>query len=334
LYSLFVPPSGPSDNVIYGWSTRTACVASKLGGAAARRSLGHRWQTHFAAQQVDVVVAHFGSLPATVAVEAVGNIPLLISLHAHDIYVNQQHLSDNLAAAHTVVTCTHANLAYLREHYPEQSGKLHLIYHGLPADWLALPPPERKRSPDEPLRLLAVGRLVKKKGFSVLLDACALLRKEGIPFQARIIGDGPLRRKLEKQWWGSQLEDNVRLHDWASQEEVRAAYAWADVFCCPSVITDDGDRDGLPNVLVEAMSTGLAVVGSRLSAIPEAIEDNVTGLLTPPGDAEQLAATLARCADPTLRWRLGVNAARHIREHFDGAHWLEQLEYLLRHCKK
>ncbi|MHB9022929.1 MAG: glycosyltransferase family 4 protein [Armatimonadota bacterium] len=332
LFSLFSRGSDLIDDVTYGWPTRMARAAGKLGGSAARRSLGLRWQTHFIAQRIDAVVAHFGSLPATVAVEAAGELPLLISLHARDIYVDNKHLPDNIAAARAIVTCTHANLVYLREHYPQQAKRIHMIYHGLPADWLAVPPPERQRSPEEPLRLLAVGRLVEKKGFAVLLKACALLKKQNIPFHARIIGDGPLRRKLEKQWWRAQLEDEIRLHGWASAQEVRAAYAWADIFCCPSVVAPDGDRDGLPNVLTEAMSTGLAVVGSRLSGIPEAVEDGVSGLLVSPGNPEELAATLARCADPALRRRLGVNAARYVREHFDGEHWLGQLEYLLQHC--
>ncbi|HOF89114.1 MAG TPA: glycosyltransferase, partial [Armatimonadota bacterium] len=123
--------------------------------------------------------------------------------------------------------------------------------------------------------------------------------------------------------------DRVEFVGWAAEGAVRAAYAWADVCCCPSIITADGDRDGLPNVLVEAMATGLPAVGSAISGIPEAIDDGVTGCLVPPGDAPALADALARLTDPAVRAPLGAAAAARVRDRFDGERWLDVLEGLL-----
>ncbi|MHB9133252.1 MAG: glycosyltransferase family 4 protein [Armatimonadota bacterium] len=334
VFSLFQPPDGPLDGVAYGWTGLTGKVLHKAGGEGAIRMLGRRWRTMFAAQGIDAVVAHFGSLPSTVALEAAGDLPLFISLHARDIYVEAEKMDEKLSRAAAVVTCTQANVEYLRTHFPTYSDKIHLIYHGLPRTWLDAPPPERQRTPDEPLRLLAVGRLVEKKGFVTLLQACAELQVCNVPFSLRIIGDGPFCNLLQNEIKRLSLDGSVSLPGWASQDAVRAAYAWADVFCCPSIITADGDRDGLPNVLVEAMSTGLPAIGTAISGIPEAIEDGVTGLLVPPDDVASLTAALTRYAvNPDLRATHGTAAAQCVRERFDRERWLDKLEALLKNVR-
>lgn len=326
VFSLFAPAGGVMDGVTYGWATETARAWRKLGGTAAVRRLAATWRREFAAQGVEAVVAHFGSLPSTVALEAAGELPFFLSLHARDIYVEAERLEEKLARATATVTCTRANLDYLRTQYPAHADRMHLVYHGLPADWLDDAPPARTRAEDEPLRLLAVGRLVEKKGFAVLLDACTRLRRQGVAFTLRIVGDGPEATTLGAQCRRLALDDAVTFTGWASPEAVHDAYQWADVFCCPSIIARDGDRDGLPNVLLEAMARGLPAVGTRLSGIPEAITDGDTGLLVPPGDPDTLAAALIRLHNPALRTRLSRNAVAHIRTHFNGERWLDVLE--------
>lgn len=324
IFSLFAPVDGPQDGVAYGWRSAPARALRRFGGT---RALATRWQRAWRARSIQAVVAHFGSLPSTVALEAVGELPLVISLHARDIYVEAERLDDKLRTAVAAVTCTRANQLFLRTQYPAAAERIHLLYHGLPAAWCETPLPLRARTPDEPLRLLAAGRLVAKKGFAILLDACARLR---VPFVLRIAGEGPQRAALTAQCERLGCASRVTLLGWASPDQLRAAYAWADVFCCPSLPDADGDCDGLPNVVLEAMSTGLPVVGSAFSGIPEAVDNEISGLLTPPGAVDALAAALARCAEPQLRQTLGAAAATRVRTFFPAESWLERLEGIIR----
>jgi glycosyltransferase involved in cell wall biosynthesis len=329
LFSLFPPACGTAAGVTYGWTTTAERLLRKALPRAAMRTLATRWHEAFRARDIQAVLAHFGSAPSTVAMQAAGDLPFFLSLHARDIYVEAEALEEKLARAVAAVTCTRANLGYLRGQYPGTAQRIHLVYHGLPRAWLAAPVPERPRACGEPLRILAAGRFVEKKGFIVLLTACALLRARGIPFSASIVGDGPLREGLVSDCRVLGLASQVDFPGWLPEGRLRAEYARADLFCCPSVVTPDGDRDGLPNVLVEAMSTGLPAVGSNISGIPEAIEHEETGLLVPPGNGAVLADALARCADPVLRARLGTAAAATVRERFSSDRGLDQLASLL-----
>ena len=170
---------------------------------------------------------------------------------------------------------------------------------------------------------------MEKKGFAVLLAACALLRQRALPFTLCILGDGPWRRRLAASACRLGIAPQTTLAGWADAAQVRAAYASADVFCCPAILAADGDRDGLPNVLVEAQSTGLPAVGSAFSGILEAIDDGHTGFLVPPGDAAALAAALSRYTDPTLRAAHGAAARALCLARFNGEHWLDVLERVI-----
>ena len=329
LFSLFVPVSGPAEEVTYGWASAPARVLRKLAEPAANRALARRWGREFARRGCDAVLAHFGSRPSTVAMDAAGELPFFLSLHARDIYCEAERLEEKLQRAAAVVTCTRANMEFLHAQYPRQSAKIHLVYHGLPRAWLAAPAPARPRAAGEPLRVLAAGRLVEKKGFAVLLEAGALLAQRGVAFTLRILGDGPRQAALRASARRLGLTPRLTLAGWANAEELCAAYAWADVFCCPSMLAADGDRDGLPNVLIEAQSRGLPAVGSRFSGILEAISDGHTGFLVPPGDAIALAEALARYTDPTLRAAHGTAARSACQANFDGERWLERLVQIL-----
>ncbi|HEX2949716.1 MAG TPA: glycosyltransferase family 4 protein [Armatimonadota bacterium] len=331
IFSLFAPVPGREAVVRYGWANPVQRIWRKAASKPALSMLAKQWHREFTAGRYAAVVAHFASLPSTVALRAAGTIPLIVSLHARDLYVEAEFLPEKLSRAQAVVTCTQANVDYLRMTFPASAAKMHLVYHGLPQSWLDAPMPERTRQPGEPLRLLAIGRMVEKKGFAVLIDACHRLARHDIAFELRIIGDGPLHDDVLRQINALSLRTSVSLDPWLDEPAVRAAYAWADVFCCPSIIANDGDRDGLPNVLIEAMSTGLPVVASRISGIPEAVEDGTTGLLVPPGDVAALTAGISRLIHPVTRTEFGARARDVVHQRYAGTSWLDKLESVLCH---
>ncbi len=328
IFSLFAPPAGKVPDVHYGWTTPLQRALRRLSPGAATRAVAQRWAARL--NEVDLVVAHFASQPSSLLLDLPIVPPFIVSAHARDLYVEAARLAEKVARAAAVVTCTRANLDFLRARFPTDADRCHLVYHGLPAEWLSTPVPARPRMPDAPLRVLAVGRLVPKKGYARLLEACA--HWQGV--EVRILGDGPLFQELQALRARLGVAERVALDGWASPAQVRAAYAWADLLCCPSVLAADGDRDGLPNVVLEAMSTGLPVVGTRVSGIPEAVEDGVTGLLVSPGDAAALAAALRRCVDPTVRAAWGTAARARVVACFAATDWLAVLEAVFRQAAR
>ena len=165
--------------------------------------------------------------------------------------------------------------------------------------------------------LIAAGRLVGKKGFDTLVEACAILRSQRVDFQCRIHGDGPERDTLTRLIVQHQLTTLVSLEGWTPAPQLLRAMEGATVFAMPSRVADGGDRDGIPNVVLEAMAVGLPVVATRLSGIPEAVLDGRTGLLVEPGNPAELADALRRLIDDeALRDRLGAEARRHVAEEF------------------
>jgi glycosyltransferase involved in cell wall biosynthesis len=168
--------------------------------------------------------------------------------------------------------------------------------------------------------LLAVGRAVEKKGFNVLLDALAKLPAD-LHWRLTHIGGGELTGALREQSEALGLTGRIDWRGSTDQPAVLAAYREADVFVLPALVAANGDRDGLPNVLVEAQSQRLACLSTTTSAIPELILDGETGILVPPGDADALARALARLmADPATRLRIGEAGERRVRTHFDQRH--------------
>jgi len=156
------------------------------------------------------------------------------------------------------------------------------------------------------------------RGFGHLLEACRILAERGIAFECQIVGDGPLRDVLAARILRLDLGSRVSLLGALPHETVLDRYREATVFALPCVTGPDGDRDGIPNVILEAMAMGLPVVSTRHSGIPEAVEDGASGLLVPPGDEEALAQALVRLIDdPPLRERLGRRGRERVRELFD-----------------
>lgn len=276
--------------------------------------------------------AHFCHGPATVTmfVKWLTGIPFSFTAHAKDLYLTPPDLlREKMREAKFVVTCTEANRAYMQQ-IGGDGTVVHRIYHGTD---LTLFRNRRHRVPGNPPRLLTVGRLVEKKGFPTLLRACALLRDRGIAFRCEIYGEGPQRRNLEELQRDLKLQECVRLHGEILQPDLAMAYDEADLFVLPCQILEDGDRDGLPNVLVEAMAMGLPVVSTRVSGIPELVSEGLNGFLVQPRDPVALADALERLLqDPELRHRFGQAGRSRVLESYDLKRNTRALARLFRAC--
>ncbi len=275
--------------------------------------------------------AHFLHTPASVARYAaiLTGLAWSGSAHAKDIWTTPEwEKRQKLADAAWFATCTEAARAHLAELAPDPA-KVALAYHGLdladaPAPLLDRPP-RAGAGPADAVRLLTVGRAVEKKGLDVLIEALALL-PPGLHWRLSHIGGGTLRAELERRAEALGLADRIEWLGAQPRPAVFARYREADLFVLPCRVAADGDRDGLPNVLMEAQSQGLACLSTRLSGIPELIEDGVTGALVPPGDAPALAAALsALIAAPARRARLARAGAARIRARFSHEPGIERL---------
>ena len=289
------------------------------------------------ARDVRHLHAHFCHGAATVAwlASLMTGLPFSFTAHAKDVYSESLNpaglLRRKMDAARFVVTCTEAN----REHLQKLGSRTSVrrIYHGLGADFSRLLR-ERPRASERNghLRALAVGRLVEKKGFDTFVEACAVLRRRGVEFEALIVGEGggheaEIRRRIAAH----SLGQKIRLTGPMSQAELYEEYNRATGFCLPCRVLASGDRDGIPNVLVEAMACGTPVVTTGISGIPEAIKDGVNGLLVPPDDPEALADALLRLKDDrALARRLSNEGRATVRESFDGERSAAELADLFR----
>ncbi|MGL5009611.1 MAG: glycosyltransferase, partial [Paracoccaceae bacterium] len=209
-------------------------------------------------------------------------------------------------------TVSDYNAAHLRTLCPEAAGRIHRLYNGI--DLTLFTPTEAP----VPGRILAVGRLVEKKGFGVLVDACAILRDRGVGFDCRIIGDGPLQEALAAQIGTLGLAAKVRLVGQMPQERLAGELGTAAVATLPCVVTPDGDRDGLPTVLLEAMGMAIPVVTTTVTGGPDIVAHGETGLLCPPNDPAALADALATLlADPFRARAMGAAARLRAERLFD-----------------
>lgn len=264
----------------------------------------------------DRLHAHFIDRAATVALVAgtLLDLPYSVTAHANDIYVNPILLEEKLARAEFVATCTGYNEEYLSRAAGSQPVELARIYHGLELDAY----PQRPREETNPPLFVAVGQLKEKKGFGDLLVACRTLLDEGHSFRCEIIGEGPLRSTLEAEIAHLGLGEHVALRGALHHGDVIAAYRRAAVFVLPCVVAADGDRDGIPNVILEASALELPVISTRHSGIPEAVEHERTGLLVAPHAVDELAAAMARMIEnPEERHTFGRQGRSAIADRFD-----------------
>jgi glycosyltransferase involved in cell wall biosynthesis len=276
--------------------------------------------------------AHFLHTPASVTRYAAMMLgrSWTFSAHARDIWTSPDwELEEKLADCAWGVTCTQLNHAHLNRLAGPHEAPVELLYHGLDLERFCLGSLSYSNADGtdraRPVQLLSVGRAVEKKGYQHLLEALALVGSS-VAWRLTHIGGGPLLETLRKQ--AKQLGIDACI-DWrgaCAQAEVLAEYRTADVFVLASKVAADGDRDGLPNVLVEAQSQGVAAVATRVSAIPELLTDGYNGLLVEPADSEQLAVALARCIrQPRLRETLGRNGAERVHASFSMHGGLDRL---------
>ena len=273
--------------------------------------------------------AHFCNDPTTVAYFAsrLSGIPYSFSAHAKDIYTQPaEHLAGKIAGARFVTTCTGSNRAHLQRcaHGPTPILR---CYHGVEID--RYQPAAGRRA--EVAHVLSVGRLVPKKGFPVLLDALAIVKRRGLAFRCTIVGGGPLESALRARIAAEGLEDRVTLSGPLAEYQLAELYREADVFALACEIEPDGDRDGIPNVVIEAMASGLPVVSTRVSGLPECVEDGVTGLLVPEREPGAVAAALERLiADPEHARALGRAGRAKVEREFAAHRNVEPIAAALR----
>jgi colanic acid/amylovoran biosynthesis glycosyltransferase len=269
---------------------------------------------------VGLLYAHYLHTPASVTRYAavLRGLPWCASAHAKDIWTTPAwEKAEKLREGAFATTCTAAGAAHLRALAP--GAEVMLTYHGLDARRFAAP--ERTlgpdgRDPDRPVRLLGVARLVPKKGLEVLLEALAALPPD-LHWRYEHVGGGPLLDALAAVAARLGLAGRITWRGALAQDQVVDAYRAADLFALASRIAPDGDRDGLPNVLLEAGALELPVVASRIGAVPELIEDGVNGRLVPPDDPPALALALAGLIrDPAARLRCGRAGRRRVLDQF------------------
>jgi colanic acid/amylovoran biosynthesis glycosyltransferase len=254
--------------------------------------------------------------------------------HANDIFVEKPDqrvpLKSLIAEARFVVSVSDYGADYLRSKFPFAANKIYRVYNGLNLDQFF---PANSRS--LPTRVISVGRLIPKKGYPELIEACSILRQQGFDFHCQIVGGGPEHLPLRQLIEARGLSNTIELSGPKSQTEIVELLAQSQIFVFPARQDETGDRDNLPTVLIEAMASGLPVVASRLAGIPEIISDQSNGILVAPDDPEALAGAIrSLLVDPQKGQRLGAAGLKVAREKFSlGDTVRELIEIFERHVR-
>ena len=252
------------------------------------------------------VHAHFAGMAARTAFWIAKFFPITFSFtaHANDIFVPRKFeigLDKLVEAARVVATETDYSAKFLQERFPQRADRIHRIYNGLNLSEFG-----RANFSSDPPLIVAIGRLIAKKGFANLIRAFGLLVERGRSFRCEIFGEGPLENQLRIQIGELGLHERIQLPGPKPQHELRARLAGASVFVLPSVPEPEGGMDNLPTVIMEAMATGLPVVSTRIGGIPEMIVENETGFLVQPDDVAALAGAIENVVnDRSLGQKLG-----------------------------
>jgi colanic acid/amylovoran biosynthesis glycosyltransferase len=263
------------------------------------------------AQGVTHVHAHFASYPALAAliINRLTGISYSFTAHAYDLYVRPSRLPEKVGASSFVIAISEFNRRLLEPHAVRTP--VHVVHCGVD-----VPAEVRRYAPHEG-QLLCVARLEEKKGHQYLIDACRILTERGVPVTCTCIGAGPLDASLRQRIADAGLSQCVTLAGARTLEEVQQALATSAVFVLPSVVTRTGNAEGIPVALMEAMAAGVPVVSTRITGIPELIEDGVSGLLVPQRDAQALADAIERLvSDRDLCERFRRAAFERVREEF------------------
>lgn len=292
------------------------------------------------------VHAHWATMPTSAAyiVSRLLGAEFSFTAHAWDIFVNNPSLVFKIKKSKAVITCTEFNRRHLAGLLPEQAGKVHLNYHGVNIEKFssdafaasevknpAAAGPKAWRV-GEPARIfLSIGRFVEQKGYEDLVRAYHKLKDRGHEFTALIVGEGPLKKKIQAVAEECSLTDRIVFRDSMTQGEILELYRSAFAFVLPCVISSNGDRDGIPNVILEAMAAGLPVVSTSVSGVPEAVQDQRTGLCVPPHHPGQLADALEfLIRNEEFASELGRRAREYARTKFDGRTHMRQLVSAMR----
>ena len=283
--------------------------------------------THIAYQKnIDHIHAHFATSATSVArlSSLFSGVPYSFTAHAKDIFhesVSSKDFQDKLDDAAGIVTVSEYNASYLRENYRIAADNIRCIYNGLEIERF----PYSDSSVRPPL-VIAVGRLVEKKGFADLIEACGLLDRRGCNFTCQIIGTGELEDYLRATIDSLGLKGRVTMIGAIPQFEVIQRVMRAAVLTAPCIVGTDGNRDGLPTVLIEAMALGTPCISTDVTGIPEVVQDGKTGLTVRQHDPAGLAAAIERLlSDPPLRRELGVRAREMVEEKFNSRNNAESL---------
>lgn len=314
------------------WESLRAAEAAGLSGALGRSLAELAAATaDDAAQAINLATAlqgrnirhmhvHFASVATTVArlASALTGIPYSFTAHAVDIFrqpVVEADLRTKLEQAHHAITISSYNLNYLRRRFPAATSRLHLVRNGLE---LARFPYRDPKPLAGTVRVSAVGRLVEKKGFQHLLPAAAELRDQGFNLDVRIAGTGMLGDEFEAEIARLGLRGQVRLIGPQTQDQIHELLSSSDIFVAPCVVGADGNADGMPTVLLEAMATGVPCISTAVTGIPEVVRNGTTGLLIRPGSPHALARAIQQLGSPrTDRTALARNARALIEDEFD-----------------
>lgn len=262
--------------------------------------------------------AHFASVASTVARMAArfAGIPFTFTAHAKDIFHESVDAADfrrKLADAAAVITVSDHNVRYLRETYGQAASHVRRIYNGVHLDSMQFSPSRERENV-----VVAIGRLVEKKGFDDLVRAMALLRDSGSTARCEIVGTGEMEGELLALIAHLRLETRVELVGPLPQGEVMKRVASAALLAAPCVNGADGNRDGLPTVILEAMALGTPCISTPVAGIPEAVRDGETGLLVRERDVAGLAGGIGRLLeDDDLRCRLAAAARKLVEDEFD-----------------
>ena len=277
--------------------------------------------------------AHFAHSPTSVAMftSILSGLPFSFTAHAKDIYTSDpRQLREKLALARFVITCTAYNRRHLEALYDGTSNSVFCVYHGIDTGLFALTQ-EIDEVPKKPYQILTVARLIAKKGLPTVYGALRILYEKGIPFEHILIGDGEDRKDVlalikklglnaQTRWLGTQPHEVVLKH-----------YKRAHLFVLGCEVAANGDRDGIPNVLLESMAMGVPVVATDISAIPELVETEKTGILVQPGQPGQLAEAMIRMlTDTELRSRVIPAARQRVLQDFDNKAHIRKLAAIYR----
>ncbi len=295
-------------------------TALRLGGRMARGS--HLMEVFFLASRMraagvrHVHAQHADYLAdAALAAAACLGLPFSFTGHANDLYTNPGRLKEKIRAARFVATCTGFNETYLHGFCRESgldASRIRRVYHGV--DLARFAARGEPSGPAGASRLVTVTRLKEKKGFPWLLEALAMLKARGVPFSLEIYGEGDQRAAIERRIGELGLADRVSLMGVIEHDRIPGVLAGAGIFVLPCVVLANQDRDGIPNTIIEALATGVPVISTAISGIPEAVRDGESGLLVPERDAAALAAAIERMMkDAELRVRC-ARAGRRIAE--------------------